>query len=61
MVEILKRGIVPEEVHYETICVRCKTHFRFLRKEARQVNDFRDGDFLSIDCPVCNSICTKSL
>lgn len=53
--EIIVRGKLPEEDEYEATCYRCRTVFRFQRVEARYVSDQREGDYLSIACPVCKA------
>ena len=52
--EILKRGKKPEDKEYEATCQRCKTEIRFKQEEARITYDQRDGDFVTVECPVCN-------
>lgn len=53
MVEIIKKGSLPSEDTFVSICNHCKTIFRFKRGEARISFDQRDGDTLVIKCPVC--------
>ena len=50
--KIIKRGKVPT-VEREITCSTCKTVFSFTPSEARYTSDFRDGDFYTINCPVC--------
>jgi predicted RNA-binding Zn-ribbon protein involved in translation (DUF1610 family) len=58
--EIIKRGEIP--VHtYDVTCRHCKTEFRFQKDEAVYHCDPRDGDYLSIRCPVCRHVATKSV
>lgn len=52
--EILKRGTKPSEKQYEATCRNCATHVRFVAAEAVRKSDQRDGDYLAIECPVCN-------
>lgn len=59
--EIIKRGSIPGEREHEVTCYRCKTVFRFKEHEAQKHYDQRDGDYLSIDCPVCDGIVTKNV
>jgi hypothetical protein len=56
--EIIERGTLPTERQHEIRCRNCKTLFRFKCHEATYVPDERDGDFLSINCPVCGDQCT---
>lgn len=52
MVQIISRGIAERNRTYEATCNRCSTKFSFERYEANYVCDPRDGDFLSIRCPL---------
>jgi hypothetical protein len=56
MVEIIKRGVKPEEKEYQVICYTCKTEFKFKQKEGKVHHDPRDGNYVSIPCPVCANI-----
>lgn len=56
--KIIKRGVVPGEKSVTTTCENCETKFKFLRQEATQRYDQRDGDYLEIHCPVCRKIVT---
>lgn len=56
--EIIKRGQPKNERKYVSECYSCKTIFRFGYTEAKLNHDSRDGDFLSINCPVCAFPCT---
>lgn len=54
--EIIKRGKLPSERTYTTSCGVCKTEFRCSEADAcGRYNDWRDGDYLTIKCPVCNN------
>jgi RNase P subunit RPR2 len=59
--EILHRGIAPSERTHEATCSTCKTKIRFVQHEAKYNSDQREGDYLSITCPVCSHIITKQL
>ena len=52
--EILHRGTPPSEREYRGSCTNCKTVIKFKANEAKRHSDQRDGDFLSIGCPICN-------
>ena len=52
-IEVLERGSPPSEKVYETHCNGCHSKLRFKRSDAQFTSDQRDGDFLSIACPVC--------
>jgi len=58
-VEIIKRGDLPGDPTHVVTCRHCKTEFRFNESDAREITDWRDGDYLEIACPVCNRNCTK--
>lgn len=60
-IEILRRGIPPQEVHYLADCSTCRSSLRFLRKDARYQADQRDGDYPVIECPVCSAQVTKAM
>lgn len=53
MVEILKRGTLPEDETREVTCGHCRSVLRFKRSEGRQSRDQRDGGALTFTCPVC--------
>lgn len=51
--EILKHGVLPEDVKYNIECRICDTIFVFTLREAKQVYDPRDGNFITVCCPFC--------
>jgi hypothetical protein len=51
--KIIKRGVIPECRVYHLYCTNCDTEFEFEQHEAKLTRDQRDGDFLTIQCPVC--------
>ena len=51
--EILKEGKNPSDKKYEGECHTCETLVSFKRSEAKYTPDQRDGDFLTVECPVC--------
>ena len=51
--KILKRGIPPAEMIYRVKCRQCNSELEFARAEAQLTNDQRDGDYLTVICPVC--------
>lgn len=55
---IIKRGEVPANKIFRGFCMNCKTEVEFPRRAAKYNSDQRDGDFLSVDCPVCNNLIT---
>jgi len=50
---ILKKGTIPEELFYYGKCYNCHTEVEFKQKEAKLTATPRDGDLLSVNCPVC--------
>ena len=61
MVEIIKRGVPRGEVVHDITCRFCKSELRFKEHEAKRHYDQRDGDYLSITCPVCQSVINKDI
>lgn len=52
-IEVVERGEMPEDRPYEATCNNCRSKLRFLRGDAKFTPDQRDGDFLTVTCPVC--------
>ncbi len=50
---IIKRGTPPQEREYEATCRNCRTEVRFQQSEGTVTYDQRDGDFVTVKCPVC--------
>jgi RNase P subunit RPR2 len=59
--KILKRGTPPDEIPYTVICHICHSKLEFLAKEGKITHDQRDGNYISITCPVCNTILHTSI
>jgi hypothetical protein len=59
--EILHKGEHPKLRMYQHTCRRCSTVFKYKEYEAKLMPDFRNGDYLLIDCPVCGLACTNNL
>lgn len=51
---VIKRGTPPSDRPYLVECRTCKSEIEFLRIEAKFTPDQRDGDYLTIKCPVCH-------
>lgn len=51
--EIVYRGVEPRKIVYDGTCSHCKTRVRFEQWEGIITYDQRDGDFISVTCPVC--------
>ena len=60
-IEVVELGTPPDQVEYETRCQKCQSKLKFKRSDAKYVNDQRDGDYLTVECPVCKNLVTKSL
>ena len=52
-IEIIERGSLPENDVFDAQCWKCRSKLRFLRSDAKLTSDQRDGDFLTVECPVC--------
>ena len=52
--KIITKGQIPEERMYRVVCRNCHTVFEFQYKEAQEVFDQRDGNYLKIPCPLCS-------
>lgn len=61
MVDVLRRGELPEEKIKIVTCTDCKSELRFKISEAKIVSDPRDGNFYVIDCPICSSQVAKAI
>jgi len=59
--KILKEGKLPQEKTYTATCRDCKTVFEFKQKEAKMNYDQRDGNYLSVNCPVCWRLSTHAV
>jgi DNA-directed RNA polymerase subunit RPC12/RpoP len=53
---VIKAGAKPEDKLYQAACMHCKTEVEFARHEAKYNPDQRDGDFLSVNCPICSHL-----
>ena len=49
----IKEGMIPGNIVHRASCNQCKTVVEFLRSEGRISYDQRDGDFITIVCPLC--------
>jgi uncharacterized C2H2 Zn-finger protein len=62
--QILYRGIKPEDVDYVGMCSPvnngCGTRVKFKRSEAKEAGDQRDGYHLEVRCPVCGKTITSN-
>lgn len=53
--KIISRGVPPSEAIHRATCTTCKTEVEFERKEGKMVYDQRDGDSVTVTCPVCGA------
>jgi len=51
--KIIKKGNIPDEKIYQAKCYNCKTEIEFVQKEGVVTRDQRDGDFITVQCPLC--------
>lgn len=59
--KIIHKGTDPATKPVLAQCRRCNTQVEFMPNEATYVSDQRDGDFYSVDCPVCNNEITANV
>jgi RNase P subunit RPR2 len=52
--KIITKGQIPGERIHRATCNHCGTVFEFSQKEATIQSDQRDGDYMTILCPLCN-------
>lgn len=59
---IITKGTIPSEKWYIAKCNHCGTKFEFQQKEGTLTYDQRDGNFITIACPLpeCNHNVTVS-
>jgi ribosomal protein S27E len=60
-IEVVNRGHLPENDVFNVQCHTCKSDIRFLRSDGKLTFDQRDGDFLTIACPVCGNSVTADV
>lgn len=53
--KIIKRGKVPGKREHTGTCHNCGTVVRFRQEEGKVTHDQRDGDFVTVTCPVCGN------
>jgi len=52
---IIKQGTLPANRMFVVECYHCKTIFEFQQSEGKTLSDRREGDYVYINCPTCNS------
>lgn len=50
---VIKEGQRPDAFVHHGTCYTCKTEVEFKRSEGEITYDRRDGDFVTVTCPVC--------
>ena len=53
--DVLESGKPPDEREFEATCRTCGSLLRFKQSEGRSSYDQRDGDFVTVTCPVCGN------
>ncbi len=61
MMKILKKGILPKDKTYTVSCGNCHTKFQFKQHEGEIIEDDRDGDYITIKCPICKGHVNTSI
>ena len=57
--KVLKQGVHPSDRWHKGTCHTCWTEVEFQGKEAEQVPDSRDGNYLKVKCPTCGGLITS--
>ena len=58
---IIERGEIPSERVHEVRCSNCYSKIEFQEHEAKKTYDQRDGNYMIIECPVCNDKIYKAI
>ena len=61
MVKIIQRGTLPSEREYQSMCRKCGTVFEWVAAEGTVHSDQRDGDYITIGCPLCGETVTTAV
>lgn len=63
MIEVIKRGINPEEVSKECTCWKCQSVLRYKKADMKVYSDIRDSReyYKYITCPVCSATIRESV
>ena len=51
--KIIKRGTPPPDAVHTGTCHTCKTEVEFVRSEGKVTYDQREGNIVTVECPVC--------
>lgn len=52
--KVITRGVLPSEQIHRITCSTCNSELEFTRAEGTITRDQRDGDFITVTCPVCD-------
>jgi endogenous inhibitor of DNA gyrase (YacG/DUF329 family) len=58
--KIISKGVDPKTMPIMATCNKCGTTVEFMPSEAKYSSDQRDGDFYTVECPVCTGSITQS-
>lgn len=59
--KIIERGTPPGEVVHQARCTNCRSLIEFKQSEGKVTFDGRDGNYVTILCPVCNQMIYRSI
>lgn len=59
--KVIKKGNLPENKTYRVICSYCKSELEFEQREGKITYDQREGDYITVTCPVCQKLVYKDL
>lgn len=55
MIKIIKVGREPDLKEYTGVCRHCQTEVEFQQQDGIVTHDQRDGDFITVTCPLCQN------
>ncbi len=60
-IRIIKQKVAYGDKPMRVTCPGCRSVVEFTKQDAKLVNDQRDGDYYTIDCPCCPRRITKAV
>lgn len=60
MIEIIEKGVKPEQKKYRKKCGNCKTIFTY-QNDDREVFGSYDYWYYCVKCPICKNVLTTSI
>lgn len=57
--EVIFRGVPKKDKEYEAVCHDCESILKFKHYEGTVTYDQRDGNYIKVTCPVCDSVVYK--